>query len=169
MSTFLKKYGIFISLAILIGIISMPTPEGLSISGHRMLALLVFSVILWMTECISYPASAAVILSLMVLLLGFASATALAAAMIPIIIAVLQEIKTPGINIIGMTMILQYVVSFGFILPVNAPQNMIAYGTDTFSVKDFTHRYSADIHCLRTHLAPSSYLLEMAWTGRLIP
>ena len=49
----------------------------------------------------------------------------------------LQEVKTPGINVIGMTMILQYVISFGFILPVNAPQNMIAYGTDTFSVKDF--------------------------------
>jgi len=36
-----------------------------------------------------------------------------------------------------MTMILQYVVSFGMILPVNAPQNMIAYGTGTFEVKDF--------------------------------
>src|SRR5215831_8055566 len=62
--------------------------------------------------------------------LGFASATALAAAMIPIIISVLQGVKTPGINLVGMTMILQYVVSFGFILPVNAPQNMVAYGTD---------------------------------------
>lgn len=37
----------------------------------------------------------------------------------------------------GMTMILQWVVSFGFILPVNAPQNMVAYATDTFEVKDF--------------------------------
>lgn len=26
----------------------------------------------------------------------------------------------------GMTMLLQFVVSFGFILPVNAPQNMLA-------------------------------------------
>ncbi|MDU4959470.1 MAG: DASS family sodium-coupled anion symporter [Sporomusaceae bacterium] len=69
--------------------------------------------------------------------LGFASATALASAMIPIVISVLQSIQTPGINIVGMTMILQYVVSFGFILPVNAPQNMIAYGTETFEVKDF--------------------------------
>ena len=34
-------------------------------------------------------------------------------------------------------MILQFVVSFGFILPVNAPQNMVAYSTDTFEVKDF--------------------------------
>jgi len=69
--------------------------------------------------------------------LGFASATALAAAMIPLVISVLQKVQTPGINIIGMTMVLQYVVSFGFILPVNAPQNMIAYGTDTFTVRDF--------------------------------
>lgn len=69
--------------------------------------------------------------------LGFASATALASAMIPIVISILQSIQTPGINIIGMTMLLQYVVSFGFILPVNAPQNMVAYGTETFEVRDF--------------------------------
>lgn len=74
---------------------------------------------------------------LIVIHLGFASATALAAAMIPIIISILQGVQTQGINVIGMTMVLQYVVSFGFILPVNAPQNMIAYGTDTFEVKDF--------------------------------
>jgi len=74
---------------------------------------------------------------LIIIHLGFASATGLAAAMIPIIIAVLQSVKTPGIHVVGLTMILQYVVSFGFILPVNAPQNMVAYGTDTFEVKDF--------------------------------
>lgn len=74
---------------------------------------------------------------LIVIHLGFASATALAAAMIPIIISILQSVETQGINVIGMTMVLQYVISFGFILPVNAPQNMIAYGTDTFEVKDF--------------------------------
>jgi len=76
-------------------------------------------------------------LFLIVIHLGFASATALSAAMIPIIIAVLQGVKTPGINLIGMTMILQFVISFGYILPVNAPQNMVAYGTDTFEVRDF--------------------------------
>lgn len=74
---------------------------------------------------------------LIIIHLGFASASGLAAAMIPIIISILQSVKTPGINVIGMTIILQYVVSFGFILPVNAPQNMIAYGTNTFEVKDF--------------------------------
>jgi sodium-dependent dicarboxylate transporter 2/3/5 len=76
-------------------------------------------------------------LFLIVIHLGFASATALASAMIPIVIAVLQSVATPGINIVGLTMLLQFVVSFGFILVVNAPQNMVAYGTETFDAKDF--------------------------------
>jgi len=80
-------------------------------------------------------------LFLIVVHLGFASATALASAMIPIMIGVLQQIAAaPGgapLNLVGMTMLLQFVVSFGFILPVNAPQNMVAYGTETFTVRDF--------------------------------
>jgi hypothetical protein len=52
-------------------------------------------------------------------------------------LAVLKSVATPGINVIGMTMLLQFVVSFGFILVVNAPQNMVAYGTETFSARDF--------------------------------
>ena len=81
--------------------------------------------------------SARLSLFLIVIHLGFASATALASAMIPIVIAVLQGVATPGINIVGMTMLLQFVVSFGFILVVNAPQNMVAYGTETFEAQDF--------------------------------
>ena len=76
-------------------------------------------------------------LFLIVIHLGFASATALASTMIPIVISVLTAVQTPGINVVGMTMLLQFVVSFGFILPVNTPQNMIAYGTDTFEARDF--------------------------------
>lgn len=76
-------------------------------------------------------------LFLIVIHLGFASATALASTMIPIVISVLTAVQTPGINVVGMTMLLQFVVSFGFILTVNAPQNMIAYGTDTFEARDF--------------------------------
>lgn len=76
-------------------------------------------------------------LFLIVIHLGFASATALASAMIPIVIVVLQNVVTPGINQVGMTLLLQFIVSFGFILVVNAPQNMVAYGTETFSARDF--------------------------------
>lgn len=74
---------------------------------------------------------------LVVIHLGFASATALASSLIPIIIAVMQKVQTPGISVIGMTLVLQFVVSFGFILPVNSPQGMVAYGTQTFEVRDF--------------------------------
>jgi anion transporter len=110
-------------------------------------ALLTTKAAAWLAKIIvglfgiqTMPALAilAVVAAFLILIhLGFASATALAAAMIPIVIAVLQSVKTPGINLVGMTMVLQYVVSFGFILPVNAPQNMVAYGTDTFEVRDF--------------------------------
>lgn len=34
-------------------------------------------------------------------------------------------------------MLLGFVVSFGFILPINAPQNMVCLGTDTFTPKQF--------------------------------
>jgi len=74
---------------------------------------------------------------LIVIHIGFASATALASTMIPIVISVLQAVETPGINAIGITMLLQFVVSFGFILPVNSPQGMLAYGTDTFVIRDY--------------------------------
>ena len=77
---------------------------------------------------------------LIVVHLGFASATALAAAFIPIVISVLQEVARAGVpvNIVGLTMVLQFVVSFGFMLVVNAPQNMVAFGTGCFRGGDFT-------------------------------
>ncbi|MNR11587.1 Sodium-dependent dicarboxylate transporter SdcS [compost metagenome] len=68
--------------------------------------------------------------------LGFASATALTSALLPILIAVLQTL--PGdFSRLGMTMALGFVVSYGFILPINAPQNMVCLGTETFTAKQF--------------------------------
>ncbi|MDM0033816.1 DASS family sodium-coupled anion symporter [Variovorax sp. J22P271] len=73
---------------------------------------------------------------LIVIHLGFASATALTAALLPILISVLQTL--PGdIHKVGMTMLLGFTVSFGFILPINAPQNMVCLGTETFNGKQF--------------------------------
>jgi sodium-dependent dicarboxylate transporter 2/3/5 len=74
---------------------------------------------------------------LIVIHLGFASATALAASMIPILIAVLQKVQTPGLSAIGITMLLQFVISFGFVLPVNSPQGTVAYGMGAFAARDF--------------------------------
>ena len=103
-------------------------------------------------------------LFLIVIHLGFASATALASTMIPIILSVLTQVQTPGLNVIGMTMLLQFVVSFGFILPVNAPQNMIAYGTDTFDARDFV-RTGLVITLAATVLLVVMALTYWPWMG----
>ena len=110
-------------------------------------ALLSTKAAQWLANCIvhgfglagSTPLVVVAVMAafLIIVHLGFASAAGLASAIIPIIIAVLGELSDPNVNILGMTMILQYVISFGFILPVNAPQNMIAYSTGAFDVKTF--------------------------------
>ena len=106
-------------------------------------------------------------LFLIVIHLGFASATALASTMIPIVISVLMAVKTPGINVVGMTMLLQFVVSFGFILPVNAPQNMIAYGTDTFEARDFV-RTGLVITLVATVLLVIFSFTYWSWMGYMM-
>lgn len=73
---------------------------------------------------------------LIVIHLGFASATALTSAFLPILMSLLSVL--PGdFNQLGMTMVLGFAVSFGFILPINAPQNMVCMATDTFNAKQF--------------------------------
>ena len=69
--------------------------------------------------------------------LGFASATALSSAMIPIVISIVMGHSAEGLNPLGVTMLMQYAICFGLVLPVNSPQGMVAYGTDTFDVKTF--------------------------------
>lgn len=68
--------------------------------------------------------------------LGFASATSLSSALIPVFISLTATLHL-GDQSIGFILIQQFVISFGFLLPVSAPQNMLAYGTGTFTVKDF--------------------------------
>lgn len=68
--------------------------------------------------------------------LGFASATSLSSALIPVFIALTQTLNL-GDQSIGFVLIQQFVISFGFLLPVSSPQNMLAYDTETFTVKDF--------------------------------
>jgi len=68
--------------------------------------------------------------------LGFASATSLASALIPVFIALATTI-TLDVDQVGFVLIQQFVISFGFLLPISAPQNMLAYGTGAFTTKDF--------------------------------
>lgn len=68
--SFSKKYGLlFADLAILV-IFLLPTPTDLTTTGHRMLGILIFAIIVWITEAVSYPVSAAIIATLMFLCLG---------------------------------------------------------------------------------------------------
>ena len=70
-STWLRSnWGVLLAVAALIAVIWLPTPEGLSIAGQRMLAVLAFAVIVWMTEALDYAVSAVVIAALMAFLLG---------------------------------------------------------------------------------------------------
>lgn len=65
-----KPLWIIISFALLIGILLLPTPAGLPIMAKAALAILAFAVIMWVTEAVSYPVSAVLILGLIILLLG---------------------------------------------------------------------------------------------------
>jgi solute carrier family 13 (sodium-dependent dicarboxylate transporter), member 2/3/5 len=76
-------------------------------------------------------------LFLIVVHLGFASGAAMATTMIPVMLSVLQQAHIPPNNIAGMTMLLAFVTSVGWILPINGPQNMLAFGTETFEARDF--------------------------------
>ena len=68
--------------------------------------------------------------------LGFASATSLASALIPVFIA-LSTTSIFTVDQVGFVILQQFVISFGFLLPISAPQNMLAYGTGAFTTKDF--------------------------------
>ena len=57
---------------------------------------------------------------LIVIHLGFASATALSSAMIPIVISIVVGHNAEGLNPIGVTMLMQYAICFGLVLPVNS-------------------------------------------------
>ena len=69
--------------------------------------------------------------------LGFASATSLASALIPVFIVLASTITADASQQVGFVLIQQFVISFGFLLPISAPQNMLAYGTGAFTTKDF--------------------------------
>ena len=66
-----SKYWTYLSFIVLGGILLLPTPETLSTGGHRMIGVLAFAIILWVTSAVSYPVSATMITALTALLLGF--------------------------------------------------------------------------------------------------
>jgi anion transporter len=69
-----QRYGLLIAFIVLAIVLILPTPKGLSIAGQRMIAVLLFAVITWISEAVTYPVSATIIASLMMLGLGSAPA-----------------------------------------------------------------------------------------------
>lgn len=55
---------------VLIIILILPNPDSLPLVGQRALAVLAFAVVLWVTEAVSYPVSAVMIVSLLAVLIG---------------------------------------------------------------------------------------------------
>jgi di/tricarboxylate transporter len=53
-----RNRGLLLAIAGLAVVLSLPTPESLPVAGHRMLAILAFAVIIWMTEAVDYAVSA---------------------------------------------------------------------------------------------------------------
>ena len=70
------NWGLLLAVAVLVAILLLPTPADLPVAAHRMLAILGFAVIIWMTEAIDYAVSAVVIAALMAFLLGLAPSVA---------------------------------------------------------------------------------------------
>ena len=66
-----KLLTILIGLAIMTAIVMAPTPEGLSLAGQRVIAVMAFVVLMWITEAIPYGVSAVALVFLLILALGF--------------------------------------------------------------------------------------------------
>ena len=48
-----KKAGLILAVLVLFAILAIPTPPELSTAGHRMLGILVFSVIIEISKCMA--------------------------------------------------------------------------------------------------------------------
>jgi anion transporter len=65
---FMKKYSAFIGLVVMIGIILLPRPEGLTAQGKRAIAVFVFALFVWLFRPYAEAASSLLILTLLILL-----------------------------------------------------------------------------------------------------
>ena len=74
--------------------------------------------------------------ALLIIRFAFASITSATAALVPTVLGFLVSLNNPELPMWGMTLIATFTVYFAFILPVNSPQSMIPYATNTFEVKD---------------------------------
>lgn len=69
-----KIFIIVAALALMVGIFFLPDVPGLTGAGKAALSVLVFAVIMWVTQAVSYPVSAVAIIAFLTLFLGFSPA-----------------------------------------------------------------------------------------------
>jgi anion transporter len=69
-----KLVFLLLAFVIMIAMAFMPKPAGLTIAGQRVIAVLVFAVMIWITEAVSYPVSSMLILSALIVFLGISPA-----------------------------------------------------------------------------------------------
>jgi anion transporter len=79
---------------------------------------------------------AILVAALVIMRFAFASITAATATLIPTVIGFLLGLGNSSLPMWGISMIATMSLYFSFVLPVSDPHLMIAYGTDTFEVKD---------------------------------
>jgi anion transporter len=69
-----KPILILAGLILMTAIVMAPTPAGLSVAGQRMLGVMAFTVLMWISEAIPYGVSAIALIGLTIVFLGFAPA-----------------------------------------------------------------------------------------------
>ena len=99
--------------------------------------------------------------------LGFASAMSLTVALLPIFLAFADHLPAEmSQNASSLVLLQLFAVSFGMILPVNAPQNMVAYSTGSFDTGTFVRiGLKITAACLITFVIFS--MTWWKWTGLL--
>lgn len=70
---FQKTWGLLLAVVVIVSMLMLPTPAGLSEQGYRVIIVLIFMIILWITESVSYHVSSIYLIAAMTLLLGFST------------------------------------------------------------------------------------------------
>jgi solute carrier family 13 (sodium-dependent dicarboxylate transporter), member 2/3/5 len=67
----LETWGLLLAVVVLVSMLMRGAPTGLSVQGYRVIMVLIFMIILWITESVSYNVSSIYLIASMTLLLGF--------------------------------------------------------------------------------------------------
>jgi len=152
-SWFASNWGLLAAIVALVAILLLPTPAGLPVAGHRMLAILAFALVIWMMEAVDYAVSAILIAALTAflldlapnvanpkVLLGTSGALTLAFsgfANTALVLVAAALFLAAAMTATGLDKRIALSILSRVGIETAAAQNMVAYGTDTFHARDF--------------------------------